>query len=118
MEGVRIAALEIFEESLNSERLQRQISRLKPDDQQILKLLPTRKLADGYYDWACYLLWLRNKMGAGVKFAEIFADEAEGLSAISLAMQDFEREHPHCPACGQRGYKGMRRCPHCSRELS
>jgi len=113
-----MAALEILKESLNNERLQRQLSRIEPDDPQMLKLLPARKLADGYYDWVMYLLWLRNKMSAGVEFGEVFADEAEGITAIALATQDFERDHPQCPACGERGYRGMRRCPNCTRELN
>ena len=110
VEGIRMAALEIFEESMNSADLERRLSRLGPDDPQVLKLLPQRDLADGYYDWALYLLWLKSKMNAGVEFEMLYADEAEGLSALSLAMQDFEKKHPRCACCGERGHSA-RLCP-------
>jgi NADH pyrophosphatase NudC (nudix superfamily) len=117
VEGIRAAALEIFEHSLSMERIERQLSRLEPDDPQREKLLPVRKLSEGYYDWAMYLLWLRNKLAAGIAFSEITADEAEGISAIALAIQDFDRQHPFCGHCGERGFRGMRACPNCSKEI-
>lgn len=118
VEGIRAAALEIFEQSIGTERLERQLSRLPSDDPQREKLLPASKLSEGYYDWVLYLLWLRNKLAAGIEFKEIMADEAEGLTAIALALQDFEREHPRCCHCGERGFRGMRVCPNCAKEVS
>lgn len=112
--GIRKAALELLERSLNAKATERQLASVAADDlEQIAKIAPLGALPEGYYDWAEYLFWLRNKMNAGVRF-ELKADEAEGLTAIALAAQDFELKHPRCGMCGNRGHS-PRFCPQRSR---
>jgi hypothetical protein len=103
--GIRVAALELLEHSLNASAVERQIASVAPDDLiQIAKLTPKQTMAEGYYEWAEYIFWLRNRMNAGVRFESLRADEVEGLSAIALAIEDFERRNPRCGNCGERGH--------------
>jgi hypothetical protein len=60
-------------------------------------------MADGFYDFASYLLWVRGILDANVEMS-ITADDAEGLRALEAARQQFERDHPACPQCGTRQY--------------
>lgn len=102
--GIRRAALEMLEHALSARAVERQLSNVDADDfLQIEKIVPRRTLPDGYYDWAAYLFFLRRKMNDGIQY-ELKADEAEGLTAISLAVQDFEAKFPRCANCGERGH--------------
>jgi hypothetical protein len=116
VEGVRMAALELLENSLDSEKNQRRLDAISPDDfDQMRKLVPASKLSPGYHDWAIYLFWLERHVGS---IADLRADEADGLSAIQRARQQFEQDHPPCPGCGTRlGNRMLRRCCSCGREL-
>lgn len=83
------------------------------------KLGPEMTLSPGYYDRCLYLFWLRNIMEAGISFASLSADEAEGLCAIQGARAEFESNHPLCPTCGNRlSFRGQKRCFGCHRELN
>src|SRR5437867_9139801 len=73
------------------------------DEARLNKVLPKRRLAQGFYDCAQYLMWLRGMRDCGVELV-ILADEAEGLRALQLARQDFERDHPCCPRCSTRQF--------------
>lgn len=106
MDGVRQAALELMEESLGAEDVERQLDNLSAQDADvsaIVKVLPVRTMADGFYDFASYILWIRSMIGSNVEM-QLKADEAEGLCAIESAWNEFERDHPSCPQCGKRQY--------------
>lgn len=105
-EGVRQAALELMVISLKEEDTERQIRVLQSQEasaETLAKVMPLRKVADGYYSFALYLMWLRGMLDSDVEL-EILADEAEGLRAIQTARFEFERDHPACPQCGARQY--------------
>jgi hypothetical protein len=105
-ESIRQAALELMVESLKREDTERQLGALHDQDagpEMLLKIVPARKLANGFYDYAAYLMWLRGMIEADVKLP-ILADEAEGLVAIRVARQEYEQAHPACPGCGARQY--------------
>ncbi len=117
-EGIRMAALEVFELSLQSKSIERRIQNIRPDDlEQIVKIIPERKLSPGYYEFLMYLLWLEGQMEAGCNFA-LNADEADGLRAVQQARHEFDREHPACGNCGTpRASVRARRCESCMREF-
>jgi hypothetical protein len=106
MEGVRQAALELMVISLKEEDTDRQIRNLLDQEaspETLAKVMPVRKVADGYYSYAIYLMWLRGMLDSNVELA-LLADEAEGLRTLQTARQQFERDHPACPGCGIRQY--------------
>jgi hypothetical protein len=108
MESVRQAALELMVESLKEEDTGRQLGSLLQQESEVapetlIKIVPARKLASGFYEFAAYLMWLRGMNEADVELT-IFADEAEGLLALRAARQDFEQSHPACPRCSVRQY--------------
>jgi hypothetical protein len=106
IDEVRQAALELMVESLKEEDTERQLANLLAQGEApeaLAKMLPRRTLVDAYYLYAEYLMWLRATRDADVD-VEILADEAEGLRAIEAARQEYEREHPACPECGNRQY--------------
>jgi hypothetical protein len=119
VEGIRLAALQLFEESLREKEMDRVISNAsQADDLTALeRVVQEQKLSPGYRDWTLYLIWLKGKIDTGVNL-EISADEAEGLTALVSARQEFEREHPQCFKCGARQYsKVSLRCRSCSVEF-
>lgn|GEM_PF-6125091 len=104
--GIRTAALELMVESLREEDTNRQLDNLlmqDPSPETVAKLMPARKLADGFYPYASYLMWLRGMIASNIDVS-IYADEAEGLREIETAAQQFAREHPACPRCETRQY--------------
>ena len=106
IEGVRQAVLELMVESLGAEDVERQLDNLRAqdaDESTLAKVVPVRTMAEGFYDFAAYLMWMRGKIDAGVGIS-ILADEADGLSAFEAARQEFERGHPPCPQCSARQY--------------
>lgn len=106
MDGVRQAALELMKESLGAEDVERQIDNLRAqdaDEATLAKVMPVRTMADGFYDFARHIMWIRQMINSGVEIS-IMADEAEGLCALEAARQEFERQHPACPQCGTRQY--------------
>jgi len=106
MDGIRQAALELMEESLGAEDVERQLDNLcaqDADEATLEKVIPVRTMADGFYEFASYLLWVRGILDANVEMS-ITADDAEGLRALEAARQQFERDHPACPQCGTRQY--------------
>jgi NADH pyrophosphatase NudC (nudix superfamily) len=106
MDGVRQAALELMVESLGAEDVERQLDNLRAqdaDEETLAKVMPMRTMADGFYDFAGYILWIRGLIDSNVEIP-IMADEAEGLRALAAAQQEFERDHPACPQCGTRQY--------------
>jgi hypothetical protein len=107
MNGIRQAALELMVESLGADDLARQIESIMSGDDlmayavSIAKTVPVRTMADGFYDYAAYLFWIRSMIDADVDIT-ILAEEAEGLRALAAAQHEFERDHPACPQCGER----------------
>ena len=105
--AVREAAVELMKESLKEGDIERQIENVLlhggAEESTLAKLMPVRTVADGFYNFATYLMWLRGMMDSGVEIV-LTADEAEGLCAIEAARQEFERDHPACPQCGLRQY--------------
>jgi hypothetical protein len=118
-EGLRMAALELFEAELYGPDLERQIGNLPPGagPEEIEKLARPRRLSPGYEDFLVYVLWLESMNSAGVQM-QLNADEAEGLRAVAAARAEFRSNHPECPACGVRQYNtSARTCRRCMKEL-
>ncbi len=119
VEGVRQAALELFKASLHEKDMDRVIANAsQADDLGVLeRVVREERLSPGYREWAEYLIWLKGKLDAGVTL-ELTADEAEGITAVVSARQQFESEHPQCAKCGTRQYsKVSLRCRGCSMEF-
>ncbi|MFL6310578.1 MAG: hypothetical protein ACJ71W_00605 [Terriglobales bacterium] len=109
MNGIRRAALELMVESLGADDLARQIESIMSGDDlmayavSLAKTVPVRTVAEGFYDYAAYLFWIRSMIDADVDIT-VLAEEAEGLRALASAQQQFERDHPACPQCGAQQY--------------
>lgn len=121
--GIRQAALELMVESLGADDLARQIESIMSDDDlmayavSLAKTVPVRTVADGFYDYAAYLFWIRSMIDADVELT-ILAEEAEGLRALAAAQQEFERDHPPCSQCGERQFSRTAiRCRSCRMEF-
>jgi ribosomal protein L40E len=102
-EGVRIALVELFEESffLMGE------DDLGGDTESLARLrdnLPPRTLSPGYYDHARYLLELGYSMEAGVQYTAdtLSRTDVRGLQALARAHATFNAKHPSCSRCGAR----------------
>jgi hypothetical protein len=102
-----MAALELLEESIHGEELERvrRIAEQSADPEAVLAAgAPRRSLAAGYYLWLVeYLVPLEAQMAAGVTIPEarIAAADLEGLAALKAAREEFDRKHPQC-RCGKR----------------
>ena len=106
-EGLRIAALELLEESFEApetERLRR-FAEIAANGAEMLAKLPQRRtLSPGYYIWlAAIQESVVEPMEAGIAFGErdLLADEALALLAIRRARSDFNEAHPPCRGCGK-----------------
>ncbi|HLJ89577.1 MAG TPA: hypothetical protein VKZ53_22395 [Candidatus Angelobacter sp.] len=120
-DGVRIAALELFEEQLHRHDADRALANAlisgDIDDALLAKLSPNSSLSPGYRDFVVYVLWLKSMIGAGVQF-DLTDGEAEGLRAIEAARQEFVTKHPPCRYCGYFQYSTVSmRCHKCRKEL-
>jgi len=119
VEGIRKAALELFDESLREKDIGRMIENaVHAEDLNLLeRVVPKPSVARGYREWVIYLIWLKGKIDTGVKF-DLFADEAEGLTTLMSARHEFESEHPCCFKCGARQYSKVSfRCRSCGVEF-
>ncbi len=120
IEGVRMAFLRLFEDSLRAADTERILSNLADTDDisQIERALPPNDLSPGYRQWCEYILWLESMISANVTFS-LDADEAEGIRILSAARQQFRNDHPQCPSCGtMQSSRTSRRCRSCAREMN
>ncbi|HLJ87762.1 MAG TPA: hypothetical protein VKZ53_13130 [Candidatus Angelobacter sp.] len=120
-DGVRMAAVELFEQQLHSQDADRALANAsisgEIDDALLAKLCPNSNLSPGYRDFVVYMLWLKSMMHAGVQF-HLTDGEAEGLRAIEAARQEFVGKHPPCRYCGAFQYSTVSmRCHKCRKEL-
>lgn len=118
-EGIYTAALEMLENSLGETDRQRRMLSIASDDlEQMRKLAPRTTLSPGYEDRVLYLLWMHDRMNAGIEFENISSDEADGLAAVVRAQHQFDIDHPRCGGCGLRlQFKGQKRCFGCRVEF-
>ncbi len=117
--GLRIAASELYVESFLREDLDDVLEGTPREYavETLVRALPKRTVAHGYYQWVSYLLWLRSVTalpGAGL---ELLADEAEGLLVVNAAENDFRRTHPPCWKCGVLNEASAFSCRKCSAEF-
>jgi hypothetical protein len=121
IDGVRAAALELMVESLREEDTDRVVANLLAQNaspETLAKAMPRRTLADAYYSYAHYIMWLRSMRVSEVQI-DLLADEAEGLRAIETARQEFERDHPGCPRCSTRQYsRSPIKCRKCGMDFT
>jgi hypothetical protein len=104
-DGIRLAALELMEESLYRDeyaRTERIAAQTADPAAALAAVLPKRKFSPGYYVWVSYLLDLEMEMSFGVSVAATLASaDITGLFAVREARRQFENEHPAC-RCGRR----------------
>jgi len=106
-EGLRAAALELFEDSLHAAERDRAetIAVQSADPEAVLRACrPNRKLSPGYYLWLNFMAEaIERPLEAGVTFrdADLSADEMLGLDVLREARAEFRRKHPPCGGCGK-----------------
>jgi|SRR6185437_2277879 len=117
--ALRIAAAEIFIEAFLRKDLEEVIEGSLRENavDALVRALPKRSVAHGYYAWISYLLWLRSVTelpGAGIA---LLADEAEGLLVLNQAENEFKRQHPPCWKCGALNEEAAFSCRKCGAEF-
>lgn len=104
-EGIEQAIGHLLEEGFAFARVRSSIDSAEEDNQdRMIGSLPVRELSPGYYKLGEYLLWLDDviQTKAAVVGVGMKAFEVEGLRALRVARNEFERRHPQCSSCGAR----------------
>lgn len=121
-EGIRLAALELMEESLDAperERALRAAELTANPEETMAKIEPQRKLSVGYYLWLQFIVEAIEtplEYGVGFREADLAADELAGLLVVRNARAEFRREHPPCRGCGRPlAYSWEKTCNDCQR---
>lgn len=123
VEGLRLAAMEMFDYTLKERDINRQVKNLLQADpyasaEVLGKLVPQSEVSPGYHDWVGYLFWMEDKLATGIEFKDITADEAEGLAMLRRARAEWQSEHPACGNCGERvRSRTQKRCRGCMQEF-
>lgn len=117
--GLRTATDELLQEGYRRPDLQRVLDNSRPDQaaEIIVKLMPMRSVAEGYYVWIGYLCWLRLVMTLPGVLLELNGDEVEGLLILQDAQRKFDNEHPRCHRCGTQNEKNAGICRECMTEM-
>jgi hypothetical protein len=120
-DGLEQAVRTLFEESFIQHRLAPQLERMNDAEaEHVLADLPIREITPGYYQRAAYLVDLTNTLTLGIPFPpECFTQsDVAGIAAVRRARAEFEREHPGCPACGERqDHAHTPKCFSCGQKL-
>ena len=118
--GLRIAAAEMYIESFLRGSLDEVLegSTREGAIEALGKIIPTRSVAHGYYQWVLYLMWLRSVTALPCAEIELMADEAEGLIVVADAERDFRNSHPGCFKCGALNEESAWSCRKCQVEFS
>jgi len=119
-DGIRMAALELMEETLGRDEFTRveRIAMQAEDPAAVLAAAaPKRQFSPGYYLWVEYLIGLEAEMQAGMAVAAALASaDVTGLMAVREARMQFERAHPRC-GCGRLlKNEWDKQCPACALE--
>ena len=111
MDGLQQALSEVIEEDFAFSRVRRVFDLSGDDDRdRLLRSLPPRTLSPGYYKYASYIVWLDERIKAGMQFRRLADCEMEGLVALTRARGKFDYDHPSC-ACG--AHQENRFCTKC-----
>lgn len=106
-EGLRIAAAEMFEESLDAEQREKneRLAEMSADPESVLRASQSKRtLSPGYYLWLVHCIeTIEQPMEDGVTIngAELDADEMLALHILRHARAEFRRNHPPCDGCGR-----------------
>ncbi len=105
-EGLRMAALELLEESLNAAERARneRFAEIAVNSEAMLRMPDARTLSPGYYMWLGYVMEeIAQPLEAGIAFhhADLTAEEVMTLAIIGEARMKFQRLHPPCNGCGK-----------------
>jgi hypothetical protein len=109
--ALRIAAREFYEEQWEWGRVEA-AGDVANRRQLIEQSVPPRTLAEGYYVWVAYLVWLLRAVDH-VQFRELHAADVEGLKIVIDARNEFLRHHPRCARCGAMNDKFAMNCCEC-----
>ena len=116
-DGLQQAVRTLFEEAYIRHGLK---SVLEQADEETcaraLNDLPPREISPSYFLRAEYLLQLSTSLELGVTFSahDLTRLDVAGLRAVRSARADYERDHPQCPACGERQpLPGLAECVDC-----
>lgn len=118
LQSLRVAAREMFEESLfeDDDRRQAIAAEGASNGDRLWAQLGRRTLPEAYYVRASYLLDLDLMLNVGITFraTELTRDDYYGLRAVRLGTSDFQRMHPPCIRCGtNQKDRGAKQCWSC-----
>lgn len=100
-EGIQTALRELLEESLAFARVKGSMETAGDETREMMiRSLPPRTLAAGYYRMAEHLLWLEARIKS-VMTLPLAAYEMEGIVSLARVRREFEHDHPPCFQCGE-----------------
>jgi hypothetical protein len=116
--NLAIAAREVFEEGWSFRKVERTLRQndVRERADLIQKVVGKRTLAEGYYEWVSYLLWL-SRMHEIVEFHGLLFIEVRGIEVVREQKTLFMAAHPGCYKCGAMNEKFAMRCVECKADL-
>jgi hypothetical protein len=122
-EGLRIAYLELLEESMDAPERERneRFAEMAANPEALLNNMPVRRtVSPGYYLWIVEYLQKAIvgplELGVTISESDLTAEEIAGLGALRAARMDFRQKHPPCAGCGRPLADSMSRtCNDCQR---
>jgi hypothetical protein len=119
--GIRIAAAELFEESLAGEQLARKLPAIggAANRERLMRTYEVKRtLAAGYYVRAEYLMTLLHLRNEGLLKIQLMSCDLVGMEAVAAARAEFGRSHPPCPHCGAAQQNpGVFSCWNCNQKI-
>src|SRR5258708_6692750 len=122
-EGLRIAALELLEESMDAPERARleKLAETAANSEAVRNSIPVRRtLSRGYYAWLTLMMeCVIQPMESGVAFrlSDLDNEEMIAIRAVQEARAEFRTLHPPCRRCNRPlPETGLKFCGDCERE--
>jgi hypothetical protein len=118
MEGLQTALGEVLEQDFAFSRVRRVFDHSEGMDREhVLRSLPERTLSPGYYKWAEYIVWLEERLNAGMPVQRMDNCEVEGLVALERARKRWGYDHPTCACGAHQESRFSQKCHSCGLEF-
>ena len=114
--SLHVAARECLEEEWALSQISPLLAKTPDPEALIRKTVKKRQLAEGYYKWIGYLLWL-SRMHDIASFRDLTSAEAHGIEIVRSAGKEFLANHPKCEKCGAMNVKHSFKCYECGVEF-
>ena len=118
LEGLLQALGEVLEQDFAFARVRRSFEQSGDEDRDhVLQSLPPRTLSPGFYKWAEYIVWLDERLKAGMIVTRMASSEVEGLVTLDRARRKWEYDHPACACGAHQESRFSQKCHSCGLEF-